>query len=238
MSLLEIDTVSTGYGRLPVVHDVSLRVEENELVAIIGPNGAGKSSLAKAIFGLLPLMAGSMRFAGDDFSAAAPSRRHALGMSMVPQTGNTFPDLTVEDNLKVSFSVLAPSESVTALEGAYSMFPRLGERRKQPAKTLSGGERQMLAFASGAGTDPRFLLLDEPTTGLAPTIVQGLVEKIVSFRERGASILWIVEENPLEVLPFVDRVYVLNNGTIRTEMAADALLLDDSLQDLFFGVEQ
>jgi branched-chain amino acid transport system ATP-binding protein len=96
----------------------------------------------------------------------------------------------------------------------------------------------MLAFASGAGTDPRFLLLDEPTTGLAPTIVQGLVDKIVSFRGRGASILWIVEENPLEVLPFVDRVYVMNNGTIRAEMAADALLLDGSLQNLFFGVER
>lgn len=238
MSLVEVDGLSTGYGRLPVVHDVSLRVDENEFVAVIGPNGAGKSSLAKAMFGLLPVLKGTVRFDSEDISGAGPSRRQALGMSMIPQTDNTFPDLTVEDNLKVSFSVFDATESEAALDGAYSMFPRLDERRRQLAKTLSGGERQMLAFASGIGADPRFILLDEPTTGLAPTIVQGLVNKIVAFRERGTSILWIVEENPLEVLPFVDRVYVLNNGTIQAEMTAEELLVEGSLQDLFFGVER
>jgi branched-chain amino acid transport system ATP-binding protein len=235
MSLLNVTGLETGYGRLPVLHDVSLRVEPNELVAVVGPNGAGKTSLVKAIFGLLPAMKGSIAFEGTDITGVATMRRNALGMVMVPQTGNTFPDLTVEDNLIVSFSTLDKDASEAALAASYAMFPRLDERRRQPAKTLSGGERQMLAFASGIGTGPRLLALDEPTTGLAPTIVQGLVDKIVAFRDGGASVLWVIEENPLEVLPVVDRVYVLNNGAIQAEMPAEDLLADDSLHQMFFG---
>jgi branched-chain amino acid transport system ATP-binding protein len=235
MSLLTVEGLETGYGRLPVLHDVSLRVEPNELVAVVGPNGAGKTSLVKAVFGLLPAMKGSVSFDGTDVTGIATMRRNAMGMVMVPQTGNTFPDLTVEDNLIVSFSTLDKEAAAAALASSYEMFPRLDERRRQPAKTLSGGERQMLAFASGIGTGPRLLALDEPTTGLAPTIVQGLVDKIVAFRDSGASILWVIEENPLEVLPVVDRVYVLNNGAIQAEMPAKDLLADDSLHQMFFG---
>ncbi len=235
MSLLTVEGLETGYGRLPVLHDVSLRVEPNELVAVVGPNGAGKTSLVKAVFGLLPTMRGSVSFDGADITHTATMRRSAMGMVMVPQTGNTFPDLTVEDNLIVSFSTLDKDAAAAALTSSYEMFPRLDERRRQPAKTLSGGERQMLAFASGIGTRPRLLALDEPTTGLAPTIVQGLVDKIVAFRDSGASILWVIEENPLEVLPVVDRVYVLNNGAIQAEMPAKDLLADDSLHQMFFG---
>lgn len=237
MSALVVEGLETGYGRLPVLHGVSLRVEANELVAVVGPNGAGKSSLAKAIFGLLPAMKGTVSFGGTDVTSATTARRNELGMSMVPQTGSTFPDLTVEDNLTVSFSMMDRAAAEAALANAYSLFPRLDERRRQSAKTLSGGERQMLAFACGIGSNPKLLVLDEPTTGLAPTIVQGLVDNIVAFRERGASILWIIEENPLEVLPVVDRVYVLNNGAVQAEMPAKDLLADDSLQRLFFGTE-
>ena len=236
MSLLELDRLETGYGRLPVLHAVTMRVEMNEMVAIIGPNGAGKTSLAKAVFGLLPAMRGSIRFDGEDLTSASTARRTALGMAMAPQVGNTFPELTVEDNLIVSFSTLG-ADAERALANAYSMFPRLAERRKQAARTLSGGERQMLAFASCSGSSPRFLLLDEPTTGLAPTIVHSLVEKIIEFKDGGASILWVIEENPLEVLPFVDRVYVLNNGAITAETAADELLSEEALSALFFGLE-
>lgn len=237
MSILTIDGLETGYGRLPVLHGVSLTVEPNELVAVVGPNGAGKTSLVKAVFGLLPAMKGSILFDGHDITSAPTARRNGLGMAMVPQTGSTFPDLTVEDNLIVSFSTLEKVAGATALATSYEMFPPLNERRRQPAKTLSGGERQMLAFASGIGTDPRVLVLDEPTTGLAPTIVHGLVEKIVGFRELGGSILWVIEENPLEVLPVVDRVYVLNNGSIQAEMPATDLLSDDSLHQMFFGAK-
>jgi ABC-type branched-subunit amino acid transport system ATPase component len=236
MSLLDLQGVETGYGRLPVLHSVTVRVEVNEIVALIGPNGAGKTSLAKAVFGLLPAMKGSIEFDGEDLTSASTARRTQLGMAMAPQVGNTFPELTVEDNLIVSFSTLGAGEAQAALESAYEMFPRLAERRRQAARTLSGGERQMLAFACCSGTRPRFLLLDEPTTGLAPTIVHSLVEKIVEFKKGGASILWIIEENPLEVLPFVDRVYVLNNGSIRAETAGEELLSEEALRTLFFGL--
>ncbi len=238
MSLLDLKGLETGYGKLPVLHSVDMRVEENELVAVIGPNGAGKTSLAKAVFGLLPAMKGSISFDGEDLTGATTALRIQLGMAMAPQVGNTFPELTVEDNLITSFSTLAAETAEAALENAYALFPRLAERRRQAARTLSGGERQMLAFASASGTKPRFLVLDEPTTGLAPTIVHSLVEKIVESKAAGASILWIIEENPLEVLPYVDRVYVLSNGTVRAETAAKDLLSEEALRTLFFGLEQ
>lgn len=237
MSLLDLKGLETGYGKLPVLHAVDLRVDENEMVALIGPNGAGKTSLAKAVFGLLPAMNGSISFDGEDLTGAPSAKRMQLGMAMAPQVGNTFPELTVEDNLVTSFSTLPSEESQAALDNAYALFPRLAERRRQAARTLSGGERQMLAFACASGTKPRFLLLDEPTTGLAPTIVHSLVERIVESKDRGASILWIIEENPLEVLPYVDRVYVLSNGTVRAETAAEDLLSEDALRTLFFGLE-
>jgi branched-chain amino acid transport system ATP-binding protein len=238
MSLLELNGLETGYSRLPVLHLVTMRVEVNEMVAIIGPNGAGKTSLAKAVFGLLPAMRGAISFDGEDLTLATTARRTALGMAIAPQVGNTFPELTVEDNLIVSFSTFGADEAERALTNAYAMFPRLEERRRQAARTLSGGERQMLAFASCSGANPRFLLLDEPTTGLAPTVVHSLVEKIIEFKDRGTSILWVIEENPLEVLPFVDRVYVLNNGAIQAETAAKELLSEEALSSLFFGLEQ
>jgi ABC-type branched-subunit amino acid transport system ATPase component len=237
MSLLELKGLETGYGKLPVLHAVDLRVDDNEMVALIGPNGAGKTSLAKAVFGLLPAMNGSISFDGEDLTGAPSAKRMQLGMAMAPQVGNTFPELTVEDNLVTSFSTLSSEESRAALDNAYTLFPRLAERRRQAARTLSGGERQMLAFACASGTKPRFLLLDEPTTGLAPTIVHSLVERIVESKDRGASILWIIEENPLEVLPYVDRVYVLSNGTVRAETAAEDLLSEEALRTLFFGLE-
>jgi len=238
MSLLELEGLETGYGKLPVLHAVDLRVDENEMVALIGPNGAGKTSLGKAVFGLLPAMGGSISFDGEDLTDATTTRRMQLGMAMAPQVGNTFPELTVEDNLITSFSTLSPEASQAAVDHAYALFPRLAERRRQAARTLSGGERQMLAFVCASGTKPRFLLLDEPTTGLAPTIVHSLVERIVQSKEAGASILWIIEENPLEVLPYVDRVYVLSNGTIRAETKAEDLLSEEALRTLFFGLEQ
>ncbi len=235
MSSLEVDGLESGYGRLPVLHGVSLSVGPNELVAVIGPNGAGKTSLVKAVFGVLPAMKGTIRYDGVDLTRSGCSARNELGMVQVPQIGNTFPHLTVEENLQVSFSTLDRKKAAAALASSYEMFPRLAERRRQSAQTLSGGERQMLAFASGVGTQPRLLVLDEPTTGLAPTIVQGLVERIVAFKEAGGAIMWIIEENPLEVLPVVDRVYVLTNGTVSAELTAAQLLGDASLHHLFFG---
>jgi ABC-type branched-subunit amino acid transport system ATPase component len=235
VTLLAVDRIQTGYGVLPVLHDVSLDVGENEIVAIAGPNGAGKTTLLKSIFGLLGLNRGTITLAGVDLKDVRPEARPDLGMALVPQVGGTFPDLTVDDNLRVSYQALEAAEAQHAIEEAYQMFPALADRRSQIAGTLSGGERQMLAFVSGIGMRPRFLALDEPTAGLAPTIVHSLAERIRQFQAGGSAILWIIEENPLEILPYTDRVYVMRAGQIQVEVEAHELLDQDTLQALFFG---
>jgi ABC-type branched-subunit amino acid transport system ATPase component len=235
VSRLVVEGLQTGYGTLPVLHGISLQVGVDEVVAVVGPNGAGKTSLVKAIAGLLPVMTGAISFEGRDITRLPTSARHSLGISLVPQTGNTFPDLTVEDNLRVAFSTMGGADAARALDEAFATFPALADRRRQTARTLSGGERQMLAFASGVGTSPTLIALDEPTSGLGPVVVQSLVGKILRSRAEGSSILWVVEEDPLQILPHVDRVYVLGAGVIQAEMPASQLLADESLQRLFFG---
>lgn len=235
MSLLQIEGVTSGYGNLPVLHDVSLRVDEGEIVAVVGPNGAGKSTLLRTVFRLLPVKQGRLLFSAQDLTALSTMELSRLGMGLVPQGANTFPDLSVEENLRVALSAHASRGQRRSLDEAYAAFPRLKDRRRQRAKTLSGGERQMLALAGAMATRPRFLALDEPTTGLAPTIVHSLVRQITAFREEGTTILWVVEENPLEILRFVDRVYLMQSGVIARELTSSALLADESLQGLFFG---
>ena len=237
MSLLEVQNVRSGYGKVPILHDVSLHVDERELVAVIGANGAGKSTLMKTITRLLPLMAGSIVFDGTDLSDRDPRAAAKLDMAYVPQDGNTFPGLSVEDNLGVSLMGIKRGEAAEMRERMYERFPVLKDRRRQAASTLSGGERQMLALASAMITSPRFLVLDEPTTGLAPSIVQGLIQQILSFQREGTTVLWVVEENPLQVLEHVDRVYLMQAGVIERELSANELLGDRTLQELFFGVE-
>lgn len=235
MSRLIVENLHTGYGALPVVHGVSLQVGIDEVVAVVGPNGAGKTSLVKAIAGLLPVMDGTISFEGHDITRLSTSTRHSRGISLVPQAGNTFPDLTVEDNLRVAFSTLRGADATRALEEALDTFPALASRRRQTARTLSGGERQMLAFAAGVGTNPKLMALDEPTSGLAPVVVKSLVEKILRTRAEGSSVLWVVEEDPLQILPHVDRVYVMGAGVVQAEMPARELLADEALHSLFFG---
>jgi ABC-type branched-subunit amino acid transport system ATPase component len=153
----------------------------------------------------------------------------------VPQVANTFPNLSVQENLRVSFSTLTTAKAAEALHWSFEAFPVLAARAGQTARTLSGGERQMLAIASAAGMGPTLLALDEPTAGLAPTIVHGLIRTILGLRERGTSIIWVVEEDPLEILPHVDRVYVLAAGLVTAELAASDLLDDRLLVEMFFG---
>lgn len=237
MSVLEVTDLESGYGKLPVLHGVSLHVDANEIVAVAGPNGAGKSTLMKTIFRLLPVMRGSIVFHGHDVGTMTSSQLAELGMGFVPQGFGTFPDLTVDENLKVSLTGHGGRDFGGALELTYDAFPALKERRKQRARTLSGGERQMLSLASAMIVKPRFLALDEPTSGLAPTIMGALAEQILSFRDAGTTVLWVIEENPLEVLQYVDRVYLLQAGVIQRELAAVELLRDESLQELFFGTQ-
>ena len=235
MSLLEISGVEAGYGKLSVLHDVSLEVDAGEIVALVGPNGAGKTSLIKTVFRILPLFSGSIEFDGTPLEGHDTRELAGFGMGYVPQEGNTFPQLSVDENVSVALVGLSRAEAAHAREDVYAQFPALAERRKQPASTLSGGERQMLALAGATVASPRFLALDEPTTGLAPSIVERLIEQILEFRKRGSSVLWVIEENPLQILHHVDRVYLIQGGVIERQMPAAELLADDSLRELFFG---
>jgi branched-chain amino acid transport system ATP-binding protein len=237
MTLLEVDRIRSGYAKVPVIHDVSISVAEREVVAVVGPNGAGKSTLMKTILRLLPLMSGSITFDGHDLSRKDPRAAAGLDIAFVPQDGNTFPGLSVEDNLGVALMGRRRSEAADRRRRMYERFPVLEERRRQAASTLSGGERQMLALASAMITSPRLLVLDEPTTGLAPSIVESLIQQILRFQRDGTTVLWVVEENPLQILQHVDRIYLMQAGVIERELAAGQFLGDETLQELFFGVQ-
>jgi branched-chain amino acid transport system ATP-binding protein len=238
VSVLTVTDVTGGYGKVSALHEVGLTVGDREIVAIVGPNGAGKSTLVKAIMRQLADVSGSITFDDIQLDKRRPSDLSKLGIGYVPQGGNTFPDLTVEENLRVAVrNGVRGTDVATALTRTFERFPALEPRRKQYASTLSGGERQMLAVGAAMAIEPTLLLLDEPTTGLAPTIVHSLSESISAFRDQGTSILWVVEENPMEILKYCDRVYLMNGGVVRRELPADALLDDHLLRELFFGIE-
>lgn len=233
--LLETRALSTGYGPLTVVRDATLSVAAGEIVAIVGPNGAGKSSLMKCIARSLPVHSGTLAFKGQDLAAVPQNHIAKLGIGYVPQQGNVFPELSVQENLQVSCrGSLAEARAIT--KEVLAQFPRLNERIKQAAATLSGGERQMLAIACALVSAPSLLMLDEPTTGLAPLIVRERIADIQRLRDRGAGVLWIIEEHPRICLPAVDKVHFMSDGTLGPAMAATALLEEGALEELFFGV--
>jgi ABC-type branched-subunit amino acid transport system ATPase component len=235
VSLLSVRDLRSGYGKLPVLHGVSMDVASDEVVAVVGPNGAGKSSLLKTIFQVLEPMEGTITLDGADLGARATTELARLGMGYVPQGGNTFPDLNVEENLRVALTAHRGLHVRDGLRLAYETFPVLKDRRQQRASTLSGGERQMLAIAGAIVSRPRLLALDEPTTGLAPTIVHNLIARILDIRTGGTAILWVIEENPLEILRHCDRVYLMQGGVFTHELQPDEILSSESLQQLFFG---
>jgi branched-chain amino acid transport system ATP-binding protein len=234
--LLDVRGVSTGYGKLTIVREAALTVDTGEIVAIVGSNGVGKTTLLKGITRSLPLSAGTIELAGTDITRARPSQLARLGLGYVPQSGSTFPDLSVMDNLLVSM----PGSLGTARERCRELlgrFPELDRRRDQAASTLSGGERQMLAIASALLSRPRLLVLDEPTTGLAPLVVQQRIDDIRRLRdEDGAGVLWVIEEHPRICLPAVDRVHFLSEGRLSDPMKPADLLREGALEELFFGV--
>jgi ABC-type branched-subunit amino acid transport system ATPase component len=233
--LLETRGLSTGYGPLTVVRDATFSVAEGEIVAIVGPNGAGKSSLMKAIARSLPVHGGSLTFQGKDLSAVPQNAIAKLGIGYVPQQGNVFPELSVGENLRVSCrGSLADSRAIT--KQVLVQFPRLNERITQAAATLSGGERQMLAIACALVGSPSLLMLDEPTTGLAPLIVRERIADIQRLRDQGAGVLWIIEEHPRICLPAVDKVHFMSDGTLGPATDARSLLAEGALEELFFGV--
>lgn len=236
MSLLEAVDLQSGYGRIPVLHGVSVNVQPGEMVAILGANGAGKSTLMKTLAGVLPVMSGMIRFDGVDATKFSPFQMTGLGLGYVPQEHNIFPDLNVEENLLMGGFLAKDARS--RLTRAYDRFPILRERRSQKGGTLSGGERQMLATACALILDPKLLILDEPTSGLAPQITQELIRGIVDINNEGVAIVWVVEENPRAVLSECVRAYFLESGTVGRADTSTCLLEDPDFDAMFLGRKQ
>ena len=241
MSLLELSEVAAGYRdarqsrAVPVLFDVSLRVEEGEIVALLGPNGAGKTTTLRTIAGLLRPLSGTVTFDGHPTAGLAPERVSRLGVQFIPEGGGVLRDLSVIDNLWLSGYIANGSRKAMSpkLDKAFELFPVLGERRHQLASTLSGGERQMLALAQAAMTDARLLLIDEASLGLAPKLVAALFEVVARLREDGRSIL-LVEQNANLALDVADRAYVMEKGRVH-ETGVSGVVEQDRLAELYLG---
>ena len=234
--MLETRGLSSGYGPSTVLHDCSVAVPQGKLVVVIGPNGHGKSTLLRAASGLLPARAGSIHFAGEDVTGAAPQALVRRGLIHIPQGDLLFPDMTVEENLLMgAYTASAWRQRQKRLADVIALFPHLGERRRQRARTLSGGERRMLALGRGLMADARLLMIDEPSLGLAPVLVDEVYGKLREIRERGLTIL-LVEENFSHVTSLADHVYLLESGRIVRDGPADALLADPALMSTYLGV--
>jgi ABC-type branched-subunit amino acid transport system ATPase component len=232
--LLEVHDVVAGYvPGLPIVHGVSLAVCAREVVSIIGPNGAGKSTLLKALIGLVSLTAGRVTLRGADVSGLPSHALIRCGLAFVPQTGNIFSTLTVQENLVVGGHTVATGLA-DRLARAFEAFPDLAPKRRQKASVLSGGQRQMLAIARALMTDPSVILLDEPTAGLAPKVVGEVFVDLRRLAERGVAVL-MVEQNAKAALRVSDRGYVLAEGRNRHAGQAAALLADPALGAAFLG---
>lgn len=234
MSLLEIASVHSGYGKMTVLEGVNLKVEKGEFVVVIGPNGAGKSTLLKTIFGFADLHRGKITYEGREISGLKPEEISPRGVAYVPQDNNIFPSLTVLENLEMS-AILYERDSRTRLDGVFSKFPRLQERRYQSAGTLSGGERQMLAMGCGLMIEPRLMLLDEITGGLAPILVAALFEAVRGVHQEGTSLL-MVEQNAQKALNVGQRGYILEGGKVKLEGEAAVLLKNEEVIKHFLGV--
>ena len=237
--LLTVSSISVRYGRPTVLRDVSLRLAKGELVCVIGQNGAGKSTLVKAIAGAVSPFQGSIRFSGTELVGRSPEAIARLGISYVPEGRHAFADMTVDENLLIGgYANPHPRRIPTLIEDAFHYFPRLRERRHSLAGRLSGGEQQMLVIARALMTGADFVIVDEPSLGLAPKIVAQVYDVLDGLgRERGLTLL-INEQSASRVLKYADRVYVLRGGMVRLEDGAEALRGSTRLNDAYFGFEQ
>ena len=233
MSLLSVQGVSAGYEQMEILHEVSIEVRPGEIVTLIGPNGAGKSTLMKTVFGLLRPRRGAIRLEGQDITGLAPSALVRRGLSYVPQVDNVFPSLSVEENLEMG-AVVRTDDVRPRLEQVLALFPNLAAKRRLKAGGLSGGERQMVAMGRALMLDPRLLLLDEPSAGLSPVLVDTVFERIEAINRSGVAIL-LVEQSAREALRRSHRGYVLAGGQVRLEGAGPALLDDPEVGRLYLG---
>jgi branched-chain amino acid transport system ATP-binding protein len=232
-AILVTQDVVAGYvAEVDILNGVTIEVAEGDIVTVVGPNGAGKSTLIKTVFGLLKPRKGSIRLRGEEIAGDKPHTITRRGMNYVPQLDNVFPSLTVEENLEVGS--LDTSRTSAQIDYMYGLFPRLGERRRQAAGTMSGGERQMVAMARALMTDPQVLLLDEPSAGLAPAFVEAIFEKIEDVNKAGVTIV-MVEQNARRALAMSDRGYVLDVGKNAFQGRGKELLSDEKVAELYLG---
>jgi ABC-type branched-subunit amino acid transport system ATPase component len=233
--LLVAESLTAGYGRMDILHDVTLTVDVHEIVSIIGPNGAGKSTAFKTIVGFLRPRAGRVVFNGETITGLRPDLVLRRGLAYVPQGRIVFPQMTVLENLEMgAYIERDPARVATALEQVYALFPILAERRKQSAGTMSGGEQQMVAIARALMTRPQLILLDEPSLGLSPKFVTLIFEKLVDMRQAGYTLM-LVEQNATRALGIADRAYVLELGRNRFEGPGQQLLADPEVKRLYLG---
>ena len=233
MSLLEVSDIFSGYGETEILHGVSIEVEKGEIVTIIGPNGSGKSTLLKTVMGLVQPTSGYVRFQGRDITSNAPENIVRMGLCYVPQSSNIFPSMTIHENLEMGAFVRTDAIRQRFHE-VYDMFPDLAHRRKSRGGALSGGQRQMLALARALMLDPVLLLLDEPTAGLAPSMVSMIFQKLADIKASGVALL-LVEQNAQEALKRSDRGYVMAAGRKMLEDTGERLLSDPEVAQLYLG---
>ena len=234
--MLEVKDLVVSYSGLPVLQGISLKVDEGQAVSVVGANGAGKSTLLKAIMGRARVSSGQVFFRGDSLSRLRTEQIVRRGLVYVPEDRKLFKPLSVEENLKLgAFIIDDEAELAGRLEYVYELFPRLKERLKQEAGSLSGGEQQMLAIGRGLMSGPKLLMLDEPSLGLAPLMVSEVFETVRTLRHQGLTVL-LVEQNVREALELTDQSYILQTGRIRQEGASKELLKSDMVREAFLGM--
>jgi len=227
------ENMTGGYGAVDILHSCTLAVEPGEIAVIVGPNGAGKSTAMKAVFGMLHLRGGHVRLAGEDITHLSPQERVRKGMGFVPQVNNVFPSMTVEENLEMGAFIRGDDFSDT-MEQVYSLFPILKDKRRQPAGELSGGQRQQVAVGRALMTQPKVLMLDEPTAGVSPIVMDELFDRIIEVARTGISIL-MVEQNARQALEIANQGYVLVQGSNRYTDTGKALMADPEVRRTFLG---
>ncbi len=236
MALLEIEKLVVHYGKINALKSVSLKVEKGQVATLIGANGAGKTTLLNTISGIVHATSGSVRFNGEEIMNHRPESIVTRGIAQVPEGRKIFPEFTVEENLLAgAYSIRDKANIASLLERSYELFPRLAERRTQEGGTLSGGEQQMLAIARGLMSDPDVLLLDEPSLGIAPILVEKIFEFIVEINKLGKTIL-LVEQNANIALHVAHYGYVIETGSVVTEAPTEELLRSDSIKKAYLGI--
>lgn len=227
------ENMTGGYGGADILHSCTIAVDPGQIAVIVGPNGAGKSTAMKAVFGMLKLRSGHVRLNGEEITALTPQARVAKGMAFVPQTHNVFTSMTVEENLEMG-AFLRRDDIRTTIEQVYHLFPILRDKRNQAAGELSGGQRQQVAVGRALMTQPKVLMLDEPTAGVSPIVMDELFDRIIEVARTGISIL-MVEQNARQALDIADRGYVLVQGANRFTDTGQALLADPEVRRSFLG---